>query len=271
MINKVIIASFLAILISLSSCSEYQKALKSNDRALKYEMAMEYYESEDWNKALTLIEDILPLYKGTSKGEQLLYRFAYCHYNLKDYILAGYYFRNFTQVFGNSELEEEAAFRSAECYYLDSPRSSLDQSSTKNALSELELFIIKHPHSKYVAVARDLKKTLNNKLAKKQYNNAKLYYHLGYYKSAITAFNSCLQNYPYSKFREDIIFDLLETNYLLAKNSISSKQNERFKTTIQVYHNYIDEFPDGEYVKDAKKIYNIANKRVNDNDNNNAI
>lgn len=229
---------------------------------LKYEKAMEYYAAEEWNRARTIMEDILPIYKGTEKGEGLLYKYAYCHFNMRDYMVAGYYFRNFANTFGNSEFEEEASYRSAECYYLDSPKSSLEQSSTRNALSELELFIIKHANSQYVPKARELKTELKNKLAEKQYNNAKHYLDLRYYKSAITALNSCLVKYPYSKYRENILFNLIQSNYLLAKSSVSSKQNERFDATRIAYYTYIDEYPSGENIREAKRMFNIADKRV---------
>ena len=181
---------------------------------------------------------------------------------MRDYILAGYYFRKFTNTFGNSKLAEEAAFRSAECYYLDSPKSSLDQSSTVSALSELELFMIKYSGSKYIPEAKELKVALKNKLAEKQYNNARHYLDLNYYKSAITALSSCLVKYPYSKYRENVLFDLIKANFLLAKNSVSIKQKARFDETLRAYHKYIDEFPNGKEAKEAKRMFTIADKRV---------
>lgn len=267
MIKRIVIITFVLTSLLVSSCSKYQKILKSNDRVLKYEKAIEYYAAEDWNRAKTIMEDILPVYKGTDKGEELLYKYSYCQYNMRDYILAGYYFRKFSSTFGNSEFVEEASFRSAECYYLDSPRSSLEQSSTHSALSELELFSIKYPSSKYVEDATVLRTELINKLAEKQYNNARHYLNLGYYKSAITALNSCLVKYPYSKFREDIFFDLLNSNYLLAKNSVKTKQKLRFEETKRAYLLYNDEFPTGNNAKEAKRISNISDKRIKESSN----
>ena len=72
MIKRIVIISLVLSSLMISSCSKYQKILKSNDRVLKYEKALEYYNAEDWNRAKTIIEDILPIYKGTEKGEELL-------------------------------------------------------------------------------------------------------------------------------------------------------------------------------------------------------
>ena len=45
MIKKIVLFS---LLVSLFSCGEYQKVLKSSDANYKYEMAVKYYESEDY-------------------------------------------------------------------------------------------------------------------------------------------------------------------------------------------------------------------------------
>jgi outer membrane protein assembly factor BamD len=259
---KILFFSLLLSILALSSCSKYQKLLKSNDRVMKYEKAMQYFEEEEWNRSKTLIEDIIPVYKGTDKGEELLFKFAYCHYRMRDYILAGYYFRKFTETYGNSKLVEEAAFRSAECYYLDSPRSSLDQSSTKTALLELELFMVKYQRSAYVTQSQELKNELTNKLAEKQYNNAMHFLHLEYYNSALTALNNCLSSYPYSKFREEILFYLLKSNFEYARNSVQEKQKARFSDAISAYYKYNDEFSEGKFAREAKRMFAISEKRV---------
>ena len=261
MIKKFLFISIITSIV-FSSCSEYQKVLKSNDRVYKYEKAVEYYENEEWHKAATVMEDILPLYRGTEKGGELLYKYSFCHYNVRDYILAGYYFRKYSETYGNSNLAEEATFRSAECYALDSPRSSLDQSSTKSAISEFELFMIKFPKSEFVKEAREYVENLNDRLAEKEYNNAKLYYDLGYYKSAVTALNNCLTTFPYTKKREDILFFVIKSHYLYAKNSIFEKQQERFKEVSKSYKKFQSEFPESNYIKEAKKMFDVAEKRM---------
>ena len=116
-----IIASLLVLLFS-SSC-EYQKLLKSSDYEKKLEQAQLYYEAEDYSKALTLFEQINPIYKGSEKGEDVLYSLAECNYKLKDYIISGYYYRLFANSYPNSERSEEAMFMSAYCYYLDVPKT----------------------------------------------------------------------------------------------------------------------------------------------------
>jgi len=122
--------------------------------------------------------------------------------------------------------------------------------------------LVKYPKSSFVAQAKELKDELNDKLAEKQFNNALHYYYLEYYKSAITALGSCLDSYPYSKFRENVLYYLLESNFQLARNSVSDKQKARFSDAIKAYHKYNDEFPNGKYSKEAKRMFTISEKRA---------
>ena len=127
-----------AILLLFSSCSKYQKLLKSTDYDLKYSKAIEYYEEKDYYRALTLFEEMYPYWKGQEKGEQIYYYIAYCHYGQSDFLLAGYHFRNYGRNYPRGKHLEECSYMAAYCYYLDSPEASLDQTYTKQAIDELQ-------------------------------------------------------------------------------------------------------------------------------------
>ena len=101
--------------------------MKSTDVELKYEWANKYYMDQNYNKAFPLYEEIIPLFRGTLKSEELNYRYAMCNYYLGDFILSGYLFQKFYNLFPNSENAEETMFLSAYCYYMNSPIYSLDQ------------------------------------------------------------------------------------------------------------------------------------------------
>lgn len=254
--------AFFAGSLIFSACSEYQKVLKSDDRKYKYEKAMEYYDNEDWTRAMTLFEELLPIYRGTKEGEEMFFKYAYCNYNIGDYILGGHYFRKFVETFGNSPRAEEAFFKSAYCYYLDSPRPSLDQTSTRKAIEEFLLFINKYPESDKVQQAYTLIEEMRNKLVEKSFIGAKLYFDLSDYKAAITALELSLRDHPESDFREEQIFHLVKSHFLLAENSIPSKQKERYKATLEQYQSFVSEFPESDFRKEADKIQKKSQKEL---------
>ena len=134
MIRKPVIYFVLILSTLIVSCSPFQKLLKNPDVELKYTKALEYYEKGNYTAAQQLFEQVQAFFKGTDKSEKIAYYTANCYYKQKDYILAGYYFRAFSTNYSASIYSEEALYLSAYCSYLDSPRSSLDQTSTREAI-----------------------------------------------------------------------------------------------------------------------------------------
>ncbi len=254
-INLVILT---LVIIFSASCSKFSKIKKSTDLNLKYDAAVAYYKDKDYGRALELFEELLPIYKGTKKGEEVHYYYSFCNYGLEDFILAGYYFRNFINTYPNSKYAEELKFMGAYCYYLDSPKPDLDQANTMMAIEEFQAFSSKYPKSAKVQECNELIDVLREKLARKSYNSAKLYYRLSEYKSAIIALKNSLKDYPNTKYKEDLMFMILESSYMLAKNSIESKQKERYEDTIKEYYTFIGAFPESRYLKKAEKMYKSA-------------
>ena len=103
---------------------------------------------------------------------------------------------------------------------------------------------------------------LRDKLEQKAYHIAKLYYDTEDYKSAIVSLKNVLIDYPDTDFSEKIHFLILDANHLLANNSVTSKQKERWGNTIVAYHQFVDKFENSEKLKDAESIYNKANKQL---------
>jgi outer membrane protein assembly factor BamD len=256
---KNVLYSVVLVLI-LGSCSGYEKLLKSSDYNLKYKKAFEYYNKEDYNKASTLFDDIVNVFRGTTKADTLAFYQGMSYYKQKDYILGAHYFGTFAQNFMYSPFTEEAEFLEAFCYYQQSPRPSLDQATTTKAIEVLHSFINKYPASKHYAEAGELIVELEDKLVEKSWLSAKLYYDMGVYKSSIIALKNSLDEYPNTKYREKLMWLVLDSNYKLAENSIPSKQKERFQSTIDEYFSFTSAFPNSSYKKDAEKIYEIAEK-----------
>ncbi len=240
----------------MSSCSsEFQKALKSGDYNAKYQMAIKYFDQKDYARAQQLFESIVGVYKGTDKDESINYYIAQCYYNNNDFIMSSFYFKNFTTTFPNSEKLEESKYLTAYSYYKCSPKYSLDQDYTNNGISEFQSYLNRYPKGVYAADASKYLSELRKKIEKKAFLSTKLYFDMEQYKAASIAFKNFLSSYPDSDFREESLFLLVKSEYLMASNSISEKQVERYESVISDYESYIDEYPSGKYTKDAEKYY----------------
>lgn len=258
-----IILAFPFLMVLAVSCSKYEKLLKSPDLSLKYQKAIEYYNKEDYTKAITLFEQIKPYYKGSLKADTVDYYYAWSYFKQQDYVMAGHYFEEFGQLHPRSLFTEETDYMVAYCYYLLSPRPSLDQKNTYDAITAFQVFMNKYPKSKRIIDCQKYIQELREKLVSKSYLNAKLYYNLGYYKAAIIALRNSLNEFPDTKYREELMYLLLKSNYLLAKNSVESKKKERFQNTVDEYYSFIAEFPNSKYMKDVQKMYDESAQALN--------
>lgn len=242
----------LGVFLMLVSCGEYQKVLKSKDTGKKYTYAEELYNQaivEDskpkFRKALRILEQIVPEYRGKPQGEKLTFLYADAYYRLGDNQTAGYQFERFVASYPNSEKVEEATFKGARSYYLDSPRYDLDQEETVKAIGELQNYIDKYPNGEFLDQANEYTAELRIKLEKKAYEIAKQYHHTENYKSAIVAFNNFISDYPGSPFREAAFYYRFDSAYELAINSYEVLMKERLNTAKGYYSSYIKYYPEG--------------------------
>lgn len=242
---------FVLLSLLISSCSNYQKLLKSTDNEQKYETAIKYFEEKDYYRAIQLFDQLQPYYKGTEKAEKIAFYYAYAHYEQRDYILASYYFKQFATNYPNSRNAEEAAFLSAYCNYLDSPPTSLDQNVTLDAIKGLQLFIDQYPRSSRVANANELIDELRLKLETKAYDIADLYLKMEDYKAAIIGFKNLLKDYPDTRYREIAMFNVAKASFYYAERSTANKQQERYQSAADAFDNFLASFPESEYKKEV--------------------
>jgi outer membrane protein assembly factor BamD len=249
---------YTALLISgllILSCSQYNKILKGSNYELKFRKAVECFNKKDYERASTLFEQVVNVFRGSSKGDSLYYFYAYCNYYTSDYLMASHLFQELTDNYPLSVFAEESDYMIGYCFYKESPKPSLDQEYTIKGIQAFQMFTYKNAKSKYVPECQRLISELNEKLVEKSYLNARLYYRLDQYKSAIIALRNSLAKYPETKYREELMFMILESNYLLASKSVPEKQKERYQSTLDEYYSFVSEYPNSKYNSDVKKIF----------------
>ncbi len=255
MFRKLFFYSLVAVLLAVSfGCNNYKKTLKTGTNEMKYETGMDLYEKGDFNKALQFFDILRAVYRGTEKGEMLTYYSANCYFQLRDYNIASYYYKQYTQMYPRGEKAEDAAFLAAYCNYMQSPKYSLDQSTTYIALKELQMFIDLYPRSVKKDEAMRLMDNLRAKLETKSYNIAKLYYKTEDYQAAITSFESLLDDYPDTDYKEEILYNITVAYFTYAEKSIYSKKMERYEKTVEAYNNLMYFYPESKYLKEAQEI-----------------
>ncbi|MEN8157483.1 MAG: outer membrane protein assembly factor BamD [Bacteroidota bacterium] len=264
-IRPLYILTIVAAALLLSGCGEYEKLLKSRDFQKKYDTGLSYYEEGEFVKSATLFDQVANIFRGTTKADTVKYYQAKSYYGQRDYMMAGHYFQELAVTYPNSSFLEESEFMVAYCYYKQSPRPELDQDNTFRTITTLQMFMVKHPNSDRVNQCQEIIVEMSDKLVEKSFISARLYYDLGYYKSAIIALRNSLIEYPETRFREELMFMILKSSYLLADKSVLSKQRERFQATVDEYYSFIGEFPEGIHTREATRIYDSSTNFLKEN------
>lgn len=263
--------SILVIACILSSCSEYQKILKSEDVALKFKMGDSLFQEGKYEKANRIFAQIVPKYKGKPQAQKLMYLYSKSFFEMKDYYVSGYQFERFVASYPKSEKREEAAFLSAKSYYMLSPRYSKDQKETKDAIEKLQEFINVYPNSQYVSEANVLVKELDFKLEKKAFEIAKQYNHISDFKASIKSFDNFIFQFPGSTLREDALFYRLDAAYKLAVNSVDFKRTaegivnlkkNRLEQAKEYFNAFKKAYAASKYIAEAEEMAAIINEQL---------
>lgn len=253
----------LSLLIALlSACSPYEKVLKSPDVNYKLTKANEYYDKKWYMRANELYRSLLPVMKGTKNYEQLYYRYAYSFYYQKDYLDAAYHFKNFVDFFPRSRDAEECEFMHAVCLYKMSPKATLEQTNTIKAMEALQAFINMHPDSKRLPEANQYIEESRLKLELKEAKAARLYYDIGQYKAASIAYKEVINQYPESPNSDYYQMMVVKSLYLYARQSIESKQEERYGNTATAARELKEAYPSSKFIKDAEHYETLSNNNI---------
>lgn len=261
--------------LSLASCSEYTAVLKSKDYEYRYEAAKALYAQGHYRQASELFSLLIAPLKATSYGEESLYMLAESNLKARDYESAVMFFKKYYQVYPKGSYMEMARFNAGYSLYKQTPDIRLDQSSTMEAIKEFQNFLDYCPETSLKSQAHEIIFDMQDKLVRKEFLSAKLYYDLGTYtlnsiyggnnyEACVVTAQNALKDYPYASagLREDLSFLVLRARYHLARQSVEEKRVERFREAIDEYYAFQNDFPESQYMKEAQAIFDHSQRIV---------
>ena len=96
---------------------------------------------------------------------------------------------------------------------------------------------------------------LNERLDRKAYESAKLYYKMEDYLASRVALRNVLKDDAENIYREDIMYYIAMSSYKYAKLSVPSKQRERYLVFVDDYLNFVGEIPESPYRRELDNVY----------------
>ena len=253
----------LASLIALMSCkSEYEMLLNSNDADAKFEAAFRYFNDGKFSRAASLFESLSVLTNGTERDDTVRYYWGLSNYKFKDYYTAETNFEQFLSSYPRSPFASDATYLRLDCLYRQTLRYELDQTPTYKAINEISAYILEYPTNTHMQECRDMLIELNERLDKKAYENARLYYKMEDYLASRVAFKNVLKDDADNIYREDILYYIAMSSYKYAHESVPAKQKERYLSFVDDYLNFVGEIPESHYRKELDVVYSRAQKAL---------
>ena len=227
--------------------------ISQKDSAAKF-----FFQRKDWDKSAVLMEELIGIMKTTPRGEEMMREMAFARFQLKEYVMASYYYDQLLRSFPYGKHAEDGLFMESYCFYLNSDPSYLDQSYTTKAMESLQNFLNTYPKSNRAPEAAKYLTELRERKATKSFNQAKLYYKISNFKAAVYSLQTFTQEFPDSKFREEAEFLVVKSAVRLAEQSVEAKRVNRLKDGIEFYEKFIDRYPKSFYRKEAEGLYERA-------------
>ena len=265
------------VVFLMSGCaSEFNAVYKYGDTDVKYEFAKECFARGKYQQAVTLLEELVTIKKGSDEAQECLYMLAMAQYCNRDYESASATFKKYGTSYPRGIYAEPAAFYVGQSLYQSAPEPRLDQSPTNGAITAYQQFIDLYPDSKLRPQAQDKLYELHDKLIQKELLSAELYYNLGgyfgninsneesNYTACIVTAQNALKNYPYCTEREQFMLLIMKSKFQLAENSSEEKRLDRYRDAEDECYGFINEFPESKNVETAEKYITKCKKVIKD-------
>ena len=244
--------------LTVSCVGYYETVMRSADIDVKYKGAFHFFNKGKYRKAAEIFEGLTLTMQGLPQEDTVKYYNALSNYNYGDYITAESNFASFLEIFPRSPFAEDAAFLRIKCLYEGTYRYELDQTPTHKAMTVINEFLYENPDSKYAEECREMLDEFQERLDRKSYESARLYYIMEDYQASHYALKNVLRENADNRYRNQILYYTALSSYKYALNSVREKQHDRYITFVDDYYNYISEFPDSPFRKELDSYYQKA-------------
>lgn len=241
----IFIVSIIVISMAFSGCAGIRsRGLDTIEE--RFEEGMVLYEKKKWSRAQEHFDWIILNNPASSLVYEAQFYYAECLFNQKLYIEAQVAYEGLLRRWSGTAHMVEARYRIVQCLVSMSPSYYRDQTTTLEAIDELQAFIDDFPNSEQRAEAEQLISELRLKIACKYYESGRQYLKWRQMDSARIYFNVVLSQY-YDTFYADqarvgiVVSYLLEEDIETAQSYLAENSDRFFEEDLLLEaQQYID-------------------------------
>lgn len=179
------------------SCSSDDDLIRKPPE-LELKEALELYQNEDYADARISFGTLSIRYSGTKVGEQSLYYLGETYYKMDKFLLAADTYKSLYERYSSSEYLERSYYKEANSYAQLSPVFVLDQKYTYEAIKKYQEFLLEYPNSKFKEETEKKIYDLKNKIAKKIYHSAEIYFAMEKWRPTLNYADMVIDKHPES-------------------------------------------------------------------------
>ena len=155
-------------------------------------------------------------------------------------------FREFLTFYPTHQRADYAQLQLARSFMSQMLAPERDQSSTKDAIKEIEIFLQRFPNSALMPEARTMEREARDRLSEANYRVGFYYYRVKWYPGAIDRFRDVLSTDPGYSNRDAVYYHLAESLYRTDKPESKAE-------ALPYYERLLKEFEKSEYLELAQK------------------
>ena len=182
--------------LAASSCGGPYTPKRLSVAADKLALADRLFDRGSYRGAAAEYKDFGATFAGDERSDYAQFRLAESYRLDEEYSLAEVEYRILINDYGYSEFVDDAFFLEAVCGFRQSPRYERDQTKSLQSLDRLNRFVQMFPSSPRLEEARAMIREVQEKLGRKDFASAKLYYSKKRYDASLVYLRKIIEMYP---------------------------------------------------------------------------
>lgn len=158
-------------------------------------------------------------------------------------LLAVNEFREFLTFYPTSPRADYAQYRLGVAYGSQMLAAERDQTATRDAIKEFDLFLERYPNSKYAPDVTAALRDAKDRLSEASYRVGVFYFRVKWWPGAADRFREVLRNDPGFTRRDGVYYHLAETLV----------QQQKKAEALPYYQRLVDEFEQSEFLSHARR------------------
>lgn len=230
------------VVVSGCGSSEVTTTLSAEER---FKAAKALFDDGDYMESINEFKIVVLQYPGSEFADDAQYYMAEAYFQRTQYLLAAVEYEMLKRNMPASPLVADAQYKIGLCYYFLAPSSRLDQQYTRKAIDELQTYVEYHRGHEHAVEAEQKIRELTSRLAKKQYDTAKLYAIMQYYRASLMSFDVVIERYHDTEYAP--LAYLGKAEVLISRNRYPEADAELKK--------FYERFPDSVLKSEADKLH----------------